>query len=84
MKNQASGKVWTDGGITYSEVIYQEYSNCKFSAGMIEGHPIDTMYLRAEKDGAVTTQLLLRPDEMAAIGWLATGSLWTNAMKELP
>ena len=70
-------------GIKFQEVIKQEYSNCKFSTGFIEGHPVDTMYLRAEKDGVITTQLLLRPDEMAAIAWCCTGALWTKEMKKL-
>ena len=39
-----------------------------------------TMYLQAEKDGQATTQLLLRPDEIAAIAWVASGALWSWSM----
>jgi hypothetical protein len=72
---------WKDGPYTFTEVIRQEYSNCIFSAGALEGHPVDTLYLQAEKNGKVTTQLLLRPDEMAAIAWVAAGALWTHTME---
>ena len=74
---------WTDGSYKFTEVIFQEYSNCKFSSGFVEGHPVDTVYLRAEKDGTVTTEMLLRPDELAAIAWVATGVLWSKQMELL-
>ena len=79
MKNKSidNPNQWQDGEFTFTEIIYQEYNNCKFSAGHVKGHPVDTLYLQAEKDGEITTQLLLRPDEMAAIAWVATGSLWS-------
>lgn len=73
---------WTDGGYTFTEAIHQEYANCCFSAGFVSGHPLDNLYIQVEKDGKVTTQLLLRPDEMAAIAWITTGVLWSLAMKE--
>lgn len=82
MKNQTKDDVWSDGPYTFHEVIKQEYSNCKFSAGFVDGHPVDTMYIRAEKDGAVTTELLLRPDEVAAISWIASGVLWSKHVSE--
>ena len=71
---------WKDGDLVFTEAIRQEYSNCCFSAGFVDGHPVDTVYFQAEKDGVVTTQLLLRPDEMAAIAWLASGVLWSVTM----
>lgn len=82
MKNKSIEKPrrWKDGQFTFTETICQEYTNCKFSAGFIKGHPVDTMYFQVEKDGKITTQLLLRPDEMAAIAWVATGSLWSEIM----
>ena len=75
-------KQWTEDQFTFTEVICQEYSNCKFSAGFIDGHSIDTLYLQAEKNGKVTTQLLLRPDEMAALAWVAAGALWSEAISK--
>lgn len=69
----------------YNELLRQEYSgnNCIFSAGFVEGHPVDTMYLRFEKDGAEPAVILLRPDEMAIIAWLATGVLWSSEMSRM-
>lgn len=75
MVNQSKGLSWTEGDLIFTELIRQEYSNCVFSAGMVEGDPVDTLYLRLERNGKVDTFLLLRPDEMAAIGWLAAGCL---------
>lgn len=85
MKNRSiqNPKQWVDDGLKFTEVICQEYSNCKFSAGFVEGHPVDTVYLRAEKDGLITTELLLRPDELATIAWVATGVLWSKQMELL-
>lgn len=78
MKNKSieNPKQWTDGNFEFTEIICQEYQNCKFSAGKVEGHLVDNLYFQAEKDGIITTQLLLRPDEMAAIAWVTTGVLW--------
>lgn len=86
MVNQSIGKwkIWTDDNLKFTEVICQEYSNCKFSAGFVEGHPIDTIYIQAEKNGVLTTQLLLRPDEVAAIIWIASGVLWSDSIRNVP
>ena len=70
--------------ITYHEAVAQEYTNCKISTGLVEGHPVDTMYLRLERDTdgeAGPLMLLLRPDEMAAIAYCATGVLWSHLME---
>lgn len=66
--------------IQYHETGRQEYAgnNCVFSAGFVEGAGVDTVYLRLEKDGEEPTEILLRPDEMAAIAWLASGVLWSE------
>ena len=70
-------KTWKDGDLEFYELIAQEYSNCKISSDIVKGHPIDTVYLRMEKKGKVTTELLLRPDELAAIAWCGIGCLWS-------
>ena len=77
-KTNKNPKTWTDGPYTFTEVIHQPYVNCKFSAGVVTGHPVDNLYFQAEKDGKITTQLLLRRDEMLAIAWVIIGVLWTN------
>jgi len=83
LKNESINNVaFEHDGLLFTEVIRQEYSNCVFSAGNVEGHPVDTMYLKLERNGKIDTFLLLRPDEMAAIGWLASGTLWSHHMPE--
>jgi len=85
MQNQSIGndKTWQEGDLIFSELIRQEYSNCCFSGGIVLNHPIDTMYLKCEKNGVTTTCLLLRPDEMAAIGWVANGVLWSDLISKV-
>lgn len=66
--------------LTFTEYLRQEYAHnaCIFSAGMVDGHPVDTMYIRWQKDGDDGMILLLRPDEMAAMAWLASGVLFSH------
>jgi len=68
--------------LQYHETIRQEYggNNCVFSAGFVYGHPVDTLYIKMEKDGDKPTYWLFRPDEMACIAWLANGVLWSHEM----
>jgi len=72
----------------YTEIARQEYAgnNCVFSAGFVEGAvpPVDTMFIRLEKDGAEPTIIHLRPDEMAALAWIITGTLWSHMMDQAP
>jgi hypothetical protein len=83
--DQGSGAVWAEGGFTYNRVVMQEYTvnNCKIMAGFVSGHPIDTVFLRLEKDGESPTTLLLRPDELQAIAWVAAGAVWSHLMDGL-
>ncbi len=88
MKNSSIGfeKVWTENGLTYTEIIRQEYggNNCVVSAGFVEGEnkpEVDTCYLRLEKDGVAPTVLLLRPDEIQSIAWVASGTVWAHLIK---
>lgn len=78
---------WTeviDGApLEFTELIRQAYTNCHFSAGMVEGDPVDTLYLKLSKAGR-DTLLLMRPDEFAAIAWCITGVLWSDALAKLP
>ena len=69
----------------YKEILKQEYvgNNCIFSAGFVSGHEVDTMYIRLEKDGKEPEIILLRPDEMACIAWLASGVLWSSEIDRL-
>ena len=69
-------EVWETDGLIFSEMVRQPYTNCVFAAGYVDGHPVDTIYLRWERgdDGGM---LMLRPDEAAALGWLLNGMLWS-------
>lgn len=78
-------------GLQFIEMCRQEYAgnNCAFSAGMIDGHEIEEVYLKWGKDGDEGGLLMLRADELAAIAWVANGALWgelytrfENARKE--
>ena len=69
----------------YEELIRQEYgvNHCVFSGGYVDGDPVDTVYLKLEKDGAEPTILLFRPDEMQALAWVCNGVLWSESMARL-
>ena len=62
----------------YTELISLPYQKCIISAGMVEGHPVDTFYLLFDRVDESGLTILLRPDEMAAIAYCATGVLWSH------
>ena len=73
---------WTDDkGIRYTEMVSKIYesNNAIISAGLIENHPYDTMYLKfSEKDDDENEKgqiIFLRPDEMATVSLCASGAL---------
>ena len=49
----------------------------------MEGHPVDTVYLRWERNDGTGGMLMLRPDEMAAIARLCGGVLWSVLVEEV-
>jgi len=61
------------------ELLRQEYAGngAAFSAGFVEGHPVDTMYIRFERPDEEEYCIALRPDEMAVIANMITGVLWS-------
>lgn len=67
------------------EICKQEYTgnNCKISSGFAKGAGVDTVYLKLEKDGSDPTTLLLRPDELQAIVFVCSGTLWSNELIRL-
>ena len=69
-------KTWTIDGLTYHESadLYYPANECHFSAGRVEGHAADSIYIRLEKDNDPAHEIfiLLRPDELAAL--FAVGS----------
>lgn len=86
-KRLKSPRIWHEDGLKFEELIRQEYggNNCVISGGFVEGDNkpvVDTCYLKLEKDGVEPTLLLLRPDEMQAIAWVAIGVNWSHLMGE--
>lgn len=87
MKNKTleNERVFKENGLTFTEIIRQEYggNNCIISAGFVKGRnkpKVDTCYLRLEKDMVEPTVLLLRPDEIQSIAWVASGTVWAHLM----
>jgi len=72
--------------VEYNELIRQEYgnNNCVFSAGEVKGHPIDNVYLKLEKNGVEPTIMLFTVDELAAIAWCCTGTIWSMLIDKRP
>lgn len=77
-------KEWVEDGLAFTELIAQPYTNCIFSAGAVDGHPVDTLYLKLEREGVVSTFLLLRPDEVTALLWCLSGVLWASQVERIP
>lgn len=86
LKNPSIGSPQTFyvDGYECEEMIRQVYggNNCVFSAGVIHDHPEEHVYLKWQKDGDDGSTLLLKKDELAAIAWIATGTLWSVLMTE--
>jgi hypothetical protein len=72
-------ETWQQDGLTFTEQYRNDYTNCSISAGTIEGHEDDTMYLRLHRHsepGVLGDDMTyLRPDEAAAIIWCLSGVL---------
>jgi hypothetical protein len=86
LKAPARIKFYEDGGLTYTEIIRQEYggNNSILSAGFAEGEnkpEVDSIYIKLEKDNVDPTILLLRPDEAQALAWISSGVIWSHLME---
>jgi hypothetical protein len=79
---QTDPGTWTDGTYTYTELARQPYTNCVFAAGKVEGHGVDTVYLRWERDDGTGHMIMLRPDEAAAILRVLSGALWSELVDD--
>lgn len=71
------------GEVILHETTRQPYANCCFSAGLTERHPIDTVYLRFEREGEEPTTILLRADEALAVVYVLTGAVWSLTEHQL-
>lgn len=74
--------VFQHAAYTCTELISQPYLNGTISTGLLEGHPVDSVYLRLQR-GEEDLLLTLRPDEMAALAFVATGLLWSREIGAL-
>lgn len=77
-------KVWIVSGLTYAEIAAQPYEDIIISAGKVEGHPVDTLYFRFERDGEPDKEVfvLVRPDEAAALIQVLSGALWSKLVAD--
>ena len=67
--------------IKLHETTKQPYADFSVSAGLVEGHEVDTIYLKMDhKEKPVT--LLLREDEALAIVWCLTGAVWCCSVQD--
>lgn len=67
--------------MNFEEIASQRYTDATFSAGFVTGHPVDTVYLRWERNGEEPTTILMRPDELAAVMHVAAGVLWSHLIE---
>ncbi len=73
-----------DGRVAHCwQAVSQPYSDCTFSAGLVEGMEPDTLYFMVKRDDEDEPYMLfLRPDEMQAVAWVCNGALWSAQMIE--
>lgn len=72
-----------EAALAYEESCAQPYDDARISAGMVSGHPCDTIYFRFERDGDEPTTFILRPDEALALAWCLSGALFSESLERL-
>jgi hypothetical protein len=66
------------------EADRQEYSDTILSAGLVEGIPPDSIFLRLHRGlSEEPTYIFLRPDEALSVINLLSGALWSKSILEL-
>ena len=80
-----SHETWTEGGRTFTELCRQSYggNGAYFATGIVGGDPVEQVYFQWGKDGQPTGMFLLRADELAAIAWVASGTLWAVLLDDV-
>lgn len=71
------------GTATCWRAEHQEYKDCMFSAGLVEGIPPDTIYMKIEGERYEPYIIFLRPDEALAWARVLMGALWSTSLIEL-
>lgn len=78
-------ETWKQDGLTYTEMIFQRYAGNEMfiSAGFVEGHDVDKVYFRLEKNGNPDDEVfvILRLDEMVGLLWCCSGVIWSEIMR---
>ena len=69
--------------ITLHETGRQPYADAAFSAGLVEDHATDTIYLTLERGGEQPTTILFRTDEALSVMWLLSGAVWSEHIAEV-
>lgn len=71
--------------VTTHEVFRQEYSGngCVFEFGLVEGHPVDTIYAKWSKDDEEPYTMLLRRDEAMIIIHGLSAALWSEELQRM-
>ena len=73
-----------DGRLAHCwRAMQQEYADCTFSAGLVDGIEPDTFYLRLQRLDDEPMMIFMRPDEAAAVLYVLTGATWSAAMISL-
>ena len=62
------------------EAQSQEYSNCKISAGLVDGLAPDNMYFCFHRFDEGPTYFFVRQDEMSALLYACSGAMWSLNM----
>lgn len=74
------------GGLEFEEIAKQPYQDMVIAAGLVEGHPADTIYLSIERPKKLecSFQLLLTTDEALAVVWAVGQALWSQEIAKTP
>jgi hypothetical protein len=66
--------------VIFHKAENQAYSNAIFSAGLIENHPIEKVYIKFERFGEEPETIVMRRDEALALMYSLIGALWSDSM----
>jgi len=73
-----------DGRVAHCiQVASQSYSDCEFSAGLVEGVPPEAVYIKLQRHGAEPSYWFMMRDEFEAMIHVMSGALWSLSLKEL-
>lgn len=59
----------------------QPYADCTLSAGLIDGHPTDSIYLQFKRSNKKPATILLRRDEAVRIAAMLANAVWSDLLR---